>query len=62
MDNLYSELQKLSTLYKINDGADSLAILNFALEIEADYSISVVELEVEKITDINYLHEVIKKK
>jgi|SaaInlStandDraft_2_1057019.scaffolds.fasta_scaffold738473_1 acyl carrier protein len=62
MDNLYSELQKLSALYKINDGADSLEILNFALEIEADYSISIVELEVEKITDINYLHEVIKKK
>jgi acyl carrier protein len=62
MDNLYDELQELNALYKINDGADSLAILNFALEIEAKYSISVVELDIEKITDIHYLHEAISKK
>lgn len=62
MNNLYDELEKLFERFAINDGADSLAIMQFALELENRYSISVVELEVEKIVNLEYLYAVINNK
>lgn len=59
MDRLREELIELFTKFNINNEADSLALLNFALELESRYTISVLELEVERITDIDYLYEAI---
>lgn len=61
MENTEELLNKLFDRYQINNGADSLAFLSFALELEMQFELKISDLDIEKIEDREYLLDLINK-